>query len=171
MGLDKKQTEYIEALYREMFPRLLTYAQCSLQDAELAEEAVQDAFRIACARPDAVISSENPPGWMMNTLKYVIRNLRRSRARLSALVADYMAFDEENFAAEPPDDAGFQLEELLGSGDFKLLKRIVLQKYSMLEAARELGISVDACKKRVQRARKKLQKIYENAGPDVPKSH
>ena len=38
---------------------------------------------------------------------------------------------------------------------------IVIRKYSMLEAAEELGISVEACKKRVQRAKKKLQKIIE----------
>ena len=43
----------------------------------------------------------------------------------------------------------------------QLLINIVIRKYSMLEAAEELGISVEACKKRVQRAKKRLQKIIE----------
>ena len=38
-----------------------------------------------------------------------------------------------------------------------MLVKIVLQNYTMLEAAQELGISVEACKKRVQRAKKKLE--------------
>ena len=49
----------------------------------------------------------------------------------------------------------------LGEDDFQLLINIVIRKYTMLEAAEELGISVEACKKRVQRAKKRLQKIIE----------
>ena len=44
------------------------------------------------------------------------------------------------------------------SEDFQLLKRVALDHYTMPELAWELGISVEACKKRVQRARKRLQK-------------
>ena len=43
------------------------------------------------------------------------------------------------------------------SEDFQLLKRIALDRCTMLEVAEDLGISVEACKKRVQRARKRLQ--------------
>ena len=45
--------------------------------------------------------------------------------------------------------------------NFQLLVNIVVRRYTMLEAAEELGITVEACKKRVQRAKKKLQKIIE----------
>ena len=50
---------------------------------------------------------------------------------------------------------------VLGEEDFQLLVNIVVRRYTMLEAAEELGITVEACKKRVQRAKKKLQKIIE----------
>ena len=43
------------------------------------------------------------------------------------------------------------------SEDFQLLKRIALNRCTMLEMSEELGISVESCKKRVQRARKRLQ--------------
>ena len=39
----------------------------------------------------------------------------------------------------------------------QLLKRIALDRCTMLEVAQDLGISVETCKKRVQRARKRLQ--------------
>ena len=51
--------------------------------------------------------------------------------------------------------------DALGEEDFQLLVNIVVRRYTMLEAAEELGITVEACKKRVQRAKKKLQKIIE----------
>ena len=41
--------------------------------------------------------------------------------------------------------------------DFRLLKRIVLERYSYLEAAEELGISLEACRKRVQRIKQRLR--------------
>ena len=43
------------------------------------------------------------------------------------------------------------------SEDFRLLKRIALDRCTVLEVAEDLGISVESCKKRVQRARKRLQ--------------
>ena len=45
-----------------------------------------------------------------------------------------------------------QLEE------FQLLKEMAVDGLSHLEMAQKRGISVDACKKRVQRAKKFLQK-------------
>lgn len=48
--------------------------------------------------------------------------------------------------------------DISGSEDFQLLKRIALDRCTILELAEELGVSVEACKKRVQRARKRLQK-------------
>ena len=44
------------------------------------------------------------------------------------------------------------------SEDVRLLKRIALDQGTIVELAQDLGISVEACKKRVQRARKRLQK-------------
>lgn len=44
--------------------------------------------------------------------------------------------------------------DLVNDEDYKLLKEIVLERYTIRETAQELGISVEACKKRVQRAKK-----------------
>lgn len=57
---------------------------------------------------------------------------------------------------------------LLDEKDFKLLELLALKRYSMLEAANEFGISIEACKKRVQRARKKLVKILEKMAEACP---
>ena len=61
----------IERLYLQLYPLLFEYARSSLSSDSLAEEAVQDTFRIACQKPEAMINSPNPEGWIMNTLKNV----------------------------------------------------------------------------------------------------
>ncbi len=162
MGLDYEQERAIEKLYREMYRTLYVYAENALGNRQLAEEAVQDTFRIACAKAEAMLDSPNPKGWLVNTLKYVILNMRRSQARLNALVVSALSLDELEI---PVEEEGLGLATmyagLVEEKDLRLLELLALKRYSMLEAANEFGISVEACKKRVQRARKKLVKILE----------
>ena len=46
MSLNQEEEKYIEQLYREMYTRLCFYAKNALGSRMLAEEAVQDTFRI-----------------------------------------------------------------------------------------------------------------------------
>lgn len=162
MGLNQEEEKYIEQLYREMYTCLFFYAKNAQGNKTLAEEAVQDTFRIACIKPESLMSSKNPRGWLINTLKNVIRNRRRTEARLNNLLLAAMSAYEPQVKATV-DTAEFHAaySNALGEDDFQLLINIVIRRYSMLEAAEELGISVEACKKRVQRAKKRLQKIIE----------
>ena len=160
MSLNQKEEEYIERLYREMYTRLCIYAMSALGSKALAEEVVQDTFRIACIKPDGLMSSKNPRGWLINTLKNVIRNRRRTEARLSnALLAAMSAYEPQASTTVETTEFIVAYSDALGEEDFQLLVNIVVRRYTMLEAAEELGITVEACKKRVQRAKKKLQKI------------
>ena len=47
MSLNQEEEKYIEQLYREMYTRLCFYAKNALGSRTLAEETVQDTFRIA----------------------------------------------------------------------------------------------------------------------------
>lgn len=149
--------ESVEKLYKEMYPALHAYAQRVMEDPALAEEAIQDAFCIACARREQFLSSPNPQGWIMLTLKHVMQNMLRTQAKLRMLLSLEAG---EGLPAGAPELMSVDLlfSDLSGSEDFRLLKRIALDRCTMLELSEELGISVEACKKRVQRARKRLQK-------------
>ncbi len=162
MGLDDNQQKFIEELYKEMYYSLSAYALSALNDRSLAEEAVQDTFRIACAKAFDFQSSSNPKGWLYNTLKYVIKNMIRSRSRLNNMIISSFEFDE-NIDVKDTNKSNIDLfySDIVDSPEYKLLKRIALDKYTILEAAQELGISVEACKKRVQRAKKKLRNHLE----------
>ncbi len=142
----------IEKPYKEMYPVLHVYALRILVDDALAEETAQDAFCIACDKREQFLSSPNPQGWIMLTLKHVMQNMLRTQAKLQRLLS-------LNEGEEPPAEAGelmsvdLLFSNVAASEDFQLLKRIALDQCTMPELAHELGVSVEACKKRVQRAR------------------
>lgn len=150
------QEEQIEQLYREMYPVLITYAKNNLMETPLAEEAVQDVFCIACAKSGEFLRSGNPRGWLMTTLKFVIRNTERQRAKMSVLSLN--TDESALLAVYDEGDIDALYENLAAREDFQLFKKIVLDHYSMKEAAEEFGITVEACKKRVQRIRAFLRK-------------
>ena len=151
--------ERMEQLYREMFPKLYLYASRILPQPSLAEEAVQNTFCIACERREKLFGSSNPQGWLMNTLKNVIRNMLRDRARLAVSILDVM--EAGGMSARDEMDVDLLYTDISQTDDFRLLKWIALDKCSIQEVSDRLGISFDAGKKRVQRARKRLQKSME----------
>ena len=162
MGLNREEEKYIEQLYREMYTCLFFYAKNAQGNKSLAEEAVQDTFRIACIKPESLMRSKNPRGWLINTLKNVIRNRRRTEARLNnLLLAAMSACEPQSKATVAAAEFHAAYADALGKDDFQLLINIVIRRYTMLEVAEELGITVEACKKRVQHAKKRLQKIIE----------
>lgn len=172
MGLDKDQDQFISALYEEMFNKLLAYANTVLANRSLAEEAVQETFRIACMKIDDIKASENPRGWLVLTLKNVIRNMQRELASLNKLFVTSVSIYDENFMEKMADqiDVNKRVEnsevdilysDLLSSEEYRLLKMIVLYKYSIKEAAAEFGIPLETCKKRIQRIKKKMRIILE----------
>lgn len=163
MSMEKERQDlFIEQFYHEMYIQLFIYARSALNDSSLAEEAVQETFRIACMKTDELMSSANPKGWIMNTLKNVIRNTRRTHARSSNVVLGSNAFDEKIMGAITDEiDPELLYADIIAKEDLKLLKQVVLERYPLVEVAGELGIPVEACKKRVQRVKKKYKKILQ----------
>ncbi len=153
------QRQRIAELYLEMFDKMMAYARSNLDSEALAEEAVQETFRIACQKPEQVCESVNPRGWLVQTLKYTICNIRAGQATARKLVDAYtVKRGEESAYAEDPVDLRVLYGKIADTEDFKLLAEMAIQGRSHLEMADARGITVDACKKRVQRAKEALRK-------------
>lgn len=149
----------IEQLYLRMYDFLLEYAKSSLGNYSLAEEAVQDTFQIACQKSEDLCNSKSPEGWLVNTLKNVISNTIRSRATANKILSEYLASQARDFAVTE-DRVKFEIlyENVADLEEFQLLKEMVIDGYSHLEMAKKRGISVETCRKRVQRAKDTLRK-------------
>lgn len=153
-----EQRRKIEELYLEMFDMLLTYASASLEEPALAEEAVQETFQVACQKPMQLLSSENPKGWLVNTLKYTICNMKRRRDSARQLLAKYLISQTKDIAiSEDNLRLDLMYENIAETDEFQILRQMAIEGKSHLEMATERGISISACKKRVQRAKEKLK--------------
>ena len=149
----------IERLYLQLYPLLFEYARSSLSSDSLAEEAVQETFRIACQKPEAMINSPNPEGWIMNTLKNVLKNTIRNQNISRRILLDYFASNINDITVTN-DRVGLEIlyEDVADLEEFKMVKAMALEGKSYLEMSQELGISMAACRKRMQRARETLRK-------------
>ena len=161
MGGYNPQNDWIGQLYHEMFDRLYVYAKNALGDPSLAEEATQEVFCVACAKSDELLQSNNPRGWLMNTLKNLIQNIKREQAKIKRLaILSLNSEESELLATYDEEDVDILYGDLAPREDFQIFKLIALEKYSMKRAAEEFGISIEACKKRYQRIKKHLQKKF-----------
>ncbi len=157
--MNAEQSQQIEALYLEMFDKLMAYACSSLDNEALAEEAVQETFRIACQKPEALCKSLNPQGWLVLTLKNTIRNMKSSRATARRIVEHYLMTQIKEISfSEDRIQLNILYENVVDTEEFKLLSEMAIEGRSHEEMASSRGITVSACKKRVQRAKEKLQK-------------
>lgn len=142
-----------------MFDKLIAYAKCSLDSDALAEEAVQETFRIACQIPGRLCESPNPKGWLVLTLKNTIRNMKSSRATAKRIVETYLLTQlKEVSFSEDSINLNILYENVADMEEFKLLKEMAIEGRSHEEMARARGITVSACKKRVQRAKETLRR-------------
>ena len=152
------QRKRIEEFYLEMYDRLFIYARSALDNESLAEEAIQETFRIVCMKPEDLLSSPNPKGWIVNTLKYTIQNMKRSRDKANVLLTQYLAANSSVAFSEDRIRLEVTYENVARSEEFSLIKEMAVDGRSHLEMARSRGISVAACKKRVQRAKEFLRR-------------
>ena len=159
--MEERYRKQIEDLYRKMYCPLFEYARSTLPNDSLAEEAVQDTFRVACQKPEALWESPNPEGWLVKTLKNVIYNTVSSRTMALRLLKDYIHLRVSEISASGDlEEIEIQYGDIAESEELKLLKEMALEGKSYLEMAQERGISVVACRKRMQRAREFLRKKF-----------
>lgn len=157
--MTEQQNAFIDQMFLEMYQNLFEYAYAQFSDEFLAEEAVQESFRIACQKPEDLCKSPNPKGWLKNVLKNVISNMKRSQSTAKRILSDYYSLLWDTLSE---DEASISIELLYSDieklDEFQLVKSMVLDGKTYADLSREWGVSVPTCRKRMQRAREHLQK-------------
>ena len=154
-----EQDRFFTAIYLDRRKPLLEYAESNLHNHALAEEAVQQAFEIACRKIEDFQSSPNPEGWIFNAVRFVVFNMasrQRTESRVIAPVDEY----RPDLVAAPADPLPLRVHfgQLVDSPQFWIVYEMEIVGRTLAEIAIDLGISEAACKKRAERARKHLQK-------------
>lgn len=163
-----EQDAFIEKIYREFFTKLWIYAKAELEDPEQAQEVVQDTFHEAVRHIGILMLHENPKGWLMDVLKKKIMHARRSMNRY---ILHFVSLDSDLEFVDPilssddpaPNNVHDTLRDIrrvLLEEEWDLLRKIALENQPYKNVAKELGITVWACQKRVERIRKKLKQYF-----------
>lgn len=165
------QDQFMEALYQRYFGKITSFVSATVHDPHIAQEIAQDTFHVAVLRIDELMAHPNPGGWLIQTAKYKIKEYQRRRSQdLRRLVP----FETKHLEETPEAAAAFERAEASADGDplekvrqalteeeYRLFQRFLLNGASHLEVAKELGISLSASYKRLERLRKKLRKIFQ----------
>ena len=161
-----EQDRLIEDLHHLYFNKLTIYAMSVLRDSTRAQDVVQDAFHEAILHIDKLAEHENPGGWLVLTVKNKIRESERSRRRyvsrflsLDTDVATQLMAETEQPAGSD-DQALLKIEQTLTKEEQLLLKRLIFDNASHLEVSQEIGITIWACQKRLERVRQKLRMVF-----------
>lgn len=160
--MNDQQSKQIECLYIQMYNMLYEYARSVLGNEMQAEEAIQEVFRIACQKPADVCESINPQGWMVLTLKHVILNMGRSQFIETRALAKYTSLNPDIASVLPTQiEVELLYNDIADTEEFHILKEMTIDGLSYPELAKKRGISIEACRKRMQRAKEFLRKVVK----------
>ena len=127
-----------------------------------AEDVVQEAFYLICERPDDVMNSESPVGWVYRALNYKIRETLRRERKWNKYRIN-MIFPSERIS--DPTEEVMDLEAFIGKEDCRLLEKLYLEGYTYQEVSDELGIKKSTLGMRVNRIKERcIEKFEKNFG-------
>ena len=180
--LTEDELKFIADLYEKHSKALLKYATIIL-DKQNGEEAVQNVFWILCRKDkkdangeykiEKIMKYDDPVGWLYKTLRFSIQKIIRKKQQYTQLMV-YMPpqadtefgieIGMEDFPDERPidEDVDFLYSDLANDKEFKLIKEFSVDDKSLKTMADKYGVSIRAVEQRLYRARKKLQKIFNN---------
>lgn len=161
-----------ERLFAEYQTPLLNYLYRLVGDAPLAEDLVQEAFTRAWRARAQLPQLANPRAWLYRIATNVARDHHRRRRLLQWLPL----FSADPALTTPPPDGDPLATEHLRRALLQLspdyrepLVLYTCQDFSVAEIATALGLSPDAVKQRLSRARQKLRALVEESDSQIVK--
>ena len=157
--LNKEQNEFLSELSKAMSEKLLNFALVRLYDIHSSNDAVQETFLAASENIEEVMESKNPYGWLMKTLRFKV--MHEQKARSSFFLE--MPLHEMEYLSDRTSvyEAETEIRKILMKAEYEVLRFIYVEGYSVRETAEILGITYEACRKRVQTAKRKLAQEIE----------
>lgn len=153
-ALTPEEGAALEKLYKEQYRNFFNTAISLLGSEQLAYDVIQDTFAEGAKKIDQVMSSPKPGGWLYITMCHLIMHILRMRSRLLT-----KNIPLEDIPELVTGEEGIEINELnMENKDMQLLARYYLYGYSINEIADELGISVQAARMRIKRAKERLKK-------------
>lgn len=173
--LPDDEREWLESLYRQNYPVLLTLCMADFDFRpscrELAEECVQDTFVKAILELDRLRRHPNPPAWLRTACKHIAISKRRKIRNRQRILGYPVPLDSAGETADLRDElAVWMASEDLLSSKAQLMQALTLQEQAVYHAiyeertsyraaAEALSISDGALRGALQRVKHKIKKL------------
>ena len=164
-ALEGAERQYIQELYLNHYPALRRAAWNLGFRGDVVEDWLQETFLVAIRRIDALKDHENPGAYLTQILRNVIGHQLRSM-KYAAQVMEKLRVPEAAEEGEYRDetDPATLYRGLVSDEELNLLIRFYLEGWSQKALAGELGIDIEACSKRIQRAKAHLMAAMKQDG-------
>lgn len=153
----------LEKLFCENFTVMVRTASRILSDrgfsADMAEDLVQETFLVAQRRYDRLAASPSPVGWLYKTLRNILGDTLRRQKQLQNILRTLGA--EQEGAMVDTESLLLKYEGMISREALELLIRVYCLGQPYAAEAERLGISIAACKKRIQRARESFMRAFQ----------
>ena len=158
----------VRALYERLFADyqspILNYLYRLLDDPALAEDLTQETFTRAWKARGQLPGLDNPRAWLYRIATNAARDHLRRRRLLAWLP---LLGSEPALEVEGPEETLVESERMRRAllqlaPDYRIpLVLYTCQDFTVAEIAAALGLSTDAVKQRLVRARKQLREAYQ----------
>lgn len=170
-----EEQEFLQELYQRHYRALFDYAYRLGVGREAAEDYAQDAFLVAVRHIEDIKNNKNPRKYLNQVLKNVIgyrlRSLRYALDLQKKLQEGLILSETNPYSDEQQPETMYH--GIIGDEELELLIRFYLDGWSQKDLAEQLGISENACRLRIRRAKKHLKSALEEdkpPGPDIRQS-
>jgi RNA polymerase sigma-70 factor (ECF subfamily) len=154
--------------YREVQPRLLAALVTFTGDADLAAEAVDEAFVRALLHWRRLVAMASPSGWLYRVALNVARRQGRRSQRERATAA-HLAAGSASLPAPAAEGLGIELRELVARLPERQRLAVVLRYVADLpeaDIARAMGIRRSTVSATLAKARANLQRQLTEPAPE-----
>lgn len=159
--------EQVEALYLELYAKMLSVAQrLTGDDVATAEDLIQNAFLTFLFNEEKFADHPNPEACLMKILRNHILNERRLKRNTEISLDEELHFREEIGVSLGVEEV---LPQTLSENDRELLRLRYGKDMSTRQIANLKGIAEAACRSRLSRAVKRCRKLL-GLSNDVEKS-
>jgi RNA polymerase sigma-70 factor (ECF subfamily) len=154
--------ESFGALYERYHSPMVALAYSMLADRDLAEDAAQEVFAIACQKLGTLRHSDKFAAWLASICRNVARSILRSKSK-SAAVNFEERFENQN-DEDNRRDAIREAVWKLRPADRELIVMRYYDGFSQAQISSVLNISQQAVNGRLFRAKRKIAKYLRHSG-------
>ncbi|MDO4566692.1 MAG: sigma-70 family RNA polymerase sigma factor [Oscillospiraceae bacterium] len=159
IAIGKERDLFLERLFLDNYAGMESYARRFFRNPDIAQDVVQETFLVAQMKLDDVMQSPSPVGWLYNTLKNIIGDTYRKRRRLLDMC---VSLNDTDAPVRDTVSVRTSYHGIIGKEELELLIWIYCEGLTYDDAAHRLGISLSACKKRVQRAKERMKQAISD---------